>query len=104
MSNIKVVKNYGTNLYIDFTAEEVEAFLIKRGYIIEDFRAEVRTRCITGNDGGGGVELSNWYNALETRRIAYNGDRPVDFLEERDYIYNPNVVFKKILKEKLLNL
>lgn len=103
---MKQVERYGANLYgIDFTADEVEQVLVRAGYVIEDFVGAVKTRHITGYDGGGGVELSDWYETQAITWIAYlPGDKPTDLLEGRDHKHDPQLVFKEVMKQKFLKL
>jgi hypothetical protein len=94
---------YG-NLYIDFSEEEVKDFLTRNGYIIKDIIGEGQTRVITGNDGGGGVELSDIFRGPMKITVAVPiGNTDIDTSNLDKYLrLHPQWVFKEVLKHKVL--
>ena len=95
----------GAGLHIDFTAKEVEEFLKANHFQIIRVNLPKKTRHIIGNDGGGGVELSDEYITDSSTVIAIpkNGEIPLTLIGA-EYQYLPDVVFKRIMKYKLLAL
>lgn len=96
----------GSNLYIDFSEKEVNAFLTRNGYEIKTILGKGRTRVITGNDGGGGVELSDFFHGPMEIIVAVPIGHEVIDMDNLDKYWNlhPQYVFKEVLKYKLLKL
>jgi len=100
------INTWGAGLHIDFTAEEVEDFLVQNGYSLKKLISRGTVRVITGNDGGGGVESVDVDNMLKEDIVAIHKiDATSDsVISKNTYNYRPDYVFKQVLKQRMLEL